>query len=146
MIIKNLCVLCDAQIEVPTLLYMCACVLEFLEATAQCWLSPGHPLPYFLRHDLSLNLELTDFARLAGHRLHRSSCLRLHLPRTGTTGMNHHILLFLWMLGTKLRPLCFLGRQLYISSFVFPNTSCFRVLGIHLYLVILKYITHYFNQ
>lgn len=54
-------------------------------------------LPYFLRHSLSLNLELTDWPRLAGQHAERFSCLCF--PSTRTTEYNTvYTLCFTWVL------------------------------------------------
>lgn len=65
------------------------------------WL-PQLPSPYLLKRGLSLNLTLTDSARMVGHQASRL-LLRSPLSQCGITGTHGHTHLFMYWWGFELR-------------------------------------------
>lgn len=70
---------------------LCVCMCS-VEPGGWCHLLLSVAICLALLRPSSLNLKLTDLPRLAGE-LQGSSCLCL--PRAGTVGKPHHVLLFL---------------------------------------------------
>lgn len=70
--------------------YMMACAFGWQSSTANILLNCAPT--NFWRQDLSLNLDLTNSARLASQRLLGSACLCM--PSIGITVLQYHALLF----------------------------------------------------
>ena len=101
-----------------------------LEVRGQCWCLPLSPR-YFLRQDLPLNLELTDFS---WDGWPGTPCLLF--PSAGIAGVCDCTQILRWDLGTKLRSSCSGNKQGWPSpqlpehvSYCHWNTLALYMLG-----------------
>lgn len=77
---------------------LCVCMHVCGDQGQQLVSLPQSLSTLFLRQHLSLNLELTGLARLAGSKAPGTPCVCL--PGAEVIGVCHHVQLFMWVLET----------------------------------------------